>query len=422
MKKLHLLILRGIFFFFLGVSSSPVYAQVTFKKITLSDKFVGEGVSVGDFNKDGHLDVAAGPFLWMGPNFSTRYKIGPNGADSFPITEYAYYYMQTRPYDVNNDGWLDIPFQRNLQTFMWLENPGPGKEGELWKEHTMGNGMGGETSQFVPLFNNKENVLISGYNVNDRFEGPLSWSEFDKSQNKYVWHVISQKKYRANSHGLGIGDVNGDRRNDILVRDGWYEQPSSIKEDPLWTYHPYLFSFDPYKSRENLGGSHMFVDDVDKDGDADIIAALEGHGWGLAWFEQIKVADSISFTPHMIMGSNEELNLYGGVGFSQLHSLGYVDVDGDGLKDIVTGKRYYAHVNVDPDTDGPAVLYWFKQTRKAGKTSFVPMLIDSGAGSGSSMEEQKDIDKDGHPDIVTSSKKGTYIFLTRGYKKSKTKM
>ena len=160
----------------------------------------------------------------------------------------------------------------------------------------------------------------------------------------------------------------------------------------------------------------MFVDDVDGDGDGDVIAALEGHGWGLAWFEQIKVADTITFTPHMIMGTNEEKNLYGGVGFSQLHSLGYVDVDGDGRKDIVAGKRYKAHDGLDPDTDGPAVLYWFKQTRNAGKTSFVPMLIDSSPGSGSSMEEQRDLDGDGHPDIVTSSKKGTYIFLTRGHK------
>lgn len=419
MKRLHLIIVKGILFSLLVILFSPVYAQVSFKKITLSDKFVGEGPSVGDFNKDGHLDVAAGPFLWMGPNFTTRYKIGPNGADTFAITQYAYYYVQLRPYDVNNDGWLDIPFQRNLQTFMWLENPGAGKEGELWKEHTLGNGMGGESAQFVPLFSDKENVLISGHNFNDRNRGPLSWSQFDKSQNKYVWHIISEKKYMHNSHGLGIGDVNGDKRNDIICRDGWYEQPASIAGDPLWKYHPYLFSFDPYKSRENLGGSHIFTDDVDKDGDADVIAALEGHGWGLAWYEQIKQADTITFIPHMIMGNDKEKDLYGGVAFSQLHSLGYVDVDGDGLKDIVTGKRYYAHVNIDPDGDGPAVLYWFKQTRKGRKTSFVPMLIDSGAGSGSSMEEQKDMDGDGHPDIVTSSKKGTYIFLTRGYKKSK---
>lgn len=197
MKKLNFIILRVICLSLLGISFSTVHAQISFKKITLSDKFVGEGVSVGDFNKDGKLDVAAGAFLWMGPDFSTRHRIGPNGADTFPITQYAYYYVQLRPYDVNNDGWLDIPFQRNLQTFMWLENPGAEKQGETWKENTLGNGMGGETSQFLPLFSNKENVLISGYNFNDRNQGPLSWSQFDKSQNKYVWHIISEKKIQA---------------------------------------------------------------------------------------------------------------------------------------------------------------------------------------------------------------------------------
>ena len=118
MKKVHLTIPVIIFFSLVAIPFSPLYAQVSFKKITLSDSFVGEGVSVGDFNKDGKLDVAAGPFLWMGPEFSRKTRVGPNGADTFPITQYAYYYMQTRPYDVNNDGWLDIPFQRNLQTSM----------------------------------------------------------------------------------------------------------------------------------------------------------------------------------------------------------------------------------------------------------------------------------------------------------------
>jgi hypothetical protein len=70
MKKVHLTIPVIIFLSLMVISFSPAYAQISFKKITLSDKFVGEGVSVGDFNKDGKLDVAAGAFLWYGPDFS----------------------------------------------------------------------------------------------------------------------------------------------------------------------------------------------------------------------------------------------------------------------------------------------------------------------------------------------------------------
>lgn len=50
----------------------------------------------------------------------------------------------------------------------------------------------------------------------------------------------------------------------------------------------------------------------------------------------------------------------GGVTFSQLHS-GVVpaDVDGDGVLDFVTGKRFWGHREsyTDSDPHGPAVLY-----------------------------------------------------------------
>ena len=83
----------------------------------------------------------------------------------------------------------------------------------------------------------------------------------------------------------------------------------------------------------------MFAYDVDGDGDNDIITSLDGHGYGLVWFENVKDGNNISFKQHVITGSKPEDNAYG-VKFSQIHAICLADMDGDGLKDIVTGKRY----------------------------------------------------------------------------------
>ena len=46
----------------------------------------------------------------------------------------------------------------------------------------------------------------------------------------------------------------------------------------------------------------MAVYDVNGDGLMDVVAALEAHGWGLAWFEQKRdAAGAITFVEHMIM-------------------------------------------------------------------------------------------------------------------------
>src|SRR3989475_9186859 len=83
-------------------------------------------------------------------------------------------------------------------------------------------------------------------------------------------------------------------------------------------------------------------------------------------FEQVKTNDERSFREHLILNKGPTPNEYG-VSFTQLHSLDLVDVDGDGLKDIVTGKRFWAHGHKgpDPESDNPAVLYWFKLTRSS---------------------------------------------------------
>ena len=57
----------------------------------------------------------------------------------------------------------------------------------------------------------------------------------------------------------------------------------------------------------------------------------------------------------------------GGVTFTELHALTIADIDGDGIQDIVTGKRHWAHLEsyTDPDPHGAPVLYWFRTVRSA---------------------------------------------------------
>ena len=54
---------------FLASVTALAAAEVTFTKQTITKDFVAEGCAVADFNHDGQLDVAAGRFLWLGPDF-----------------------------------------------------------------------------------------------------------------------------------------------------------------------------------------------------------------------------------------------------------------------------------------------------------------------------------------------------------------
>jgi len=104
-------------------------------------------------------------------------------------------------------------------------------------------------------------------------------------------------------------------------------------------------------------------------------------------------------------GNGEETDK--SVAFSELHALTIADIDGDGLKDIVTGKRWWSHGDnfSGPDAKAPPVLYWFKLVRKpGGEVEFVPHLINkSGVGT---QIVAIDMNGDGRPDILISGRKG----------------
>ena len=158
----------------------------------------------------------------------------------------------------------------------------------------------------------------------------------------------------------------------------------------------------------------MFAYDVNGDGLADVITSIAAHGYGLGWYEQLKEKDaegSPQFKTHVFMNKETTENRYG-VAFSQLHAVELVDMDGDGLKDIVTGKCFWAHGPTgDPDPSAPAVVYWFQLVRGSnGEVDWVPHLIDEDAGVGRQIGVA-DVNGDTWPDLIIGNKKGTFVFL-----------
>ena len=266
---------------------------------------------------------------------------------------------------------------------------------------------------FGDVFGNGKPVLLccSG--------GYAGYAEPDSKHpdEKWTFHRISpDMKYHKFTHGMGYGDVNGDGRTDILMAAGWYEQPASLEGDPVWKFHPYPFA-------PGTGSSQMYAYDVNGDGRPDVITSLNAHGFGLAWYEQLAEKDAngeIQFKKHIILPADGKPDKYG-VEFSQLHAVALADMDGDGLKDIVTGKRFWAHGKNGPDAESnkPAVLYWFKLVRGKNHTaSYIPYKIDDDSGVGTEVVVG-DVNGDGLPDIVVGNKKGTFVHLQEVKKVSK---
>ena len=305
--------------------------------------------------------------------------------------------------DFNQDGWDDVLiYGFPGKDASWFENPKGGTE--HWKRHKVLDVVDNESPTWGDITGDGKPEIICSSKGFYGYASP-DWNDAAKP---WTFHPISpNNKYHMFTHGLGFGDVNGDGKADLMEKSGWWEQPTSLEGDPVWKYH--AFPFAPTE-----GSAQMYAYDVNGDDLPDVVTSLAAHNYGLAWYEQLKEKNDKgepTFKQHLIMGKTPKDNKYG-VLFSQLHAVDLVDMDGDGLKDIVTGKRFWAHgAHGDADPNSAAVAYWFKLVRNADKSvDWLPYLIDNDSGVGTQVVVG-DINGDKLPDVIVGNKKGTFVCI-----------
>jgi len=346
-----------------------------FSRLKLDGAFRSEGVAVADFNRDGRLDIATGNILYSGPDWRPRPMLGsPKEYNPEGYSEEFLCFAE----ELDADGWMDLivvgfPGAKTR----WLRNPG--RSGEPWREYTAVEKTGNESPDWTDVDKDGHKELLFVSEEGTAFARPGA----DPTK-PWPIRVIAGTKDPRPGHGLGTGDINGDGRDDVLCPEGLWEAPANPASVP-WIFHKAKLGFE--------APAQMVVLDIDCDGDSDVVSS-GAHRYGLWWYEQTKEG----WTPHEIDHT-----------ISQLHALHLADLNRDGLPDLVTGKRFWAHREGDDGIDDPAIVCWFELRREGGQPSWIRHDIDSDSGVGLHFQIA-DLDGDGLLDIATSNKKGVFLF------------
>ncbi|MEM7476228.1 MAG: PVC-type heme-binding CxxCH protein, partial [Planctomycetota bacterium] len=364
------------------------------KTLVLTEEFHSEGAAIGDLDGDGNQDIISGPFYYRGPDFSERISYTP--VKKYHIKQYSDHFFSF-VFDFNSDGMLDIlsiPIPGGKA--IWFQNPG--NRDQLWDSHLALNGVGNESPAFADLTGDGQPELVC---IHQGEIGFASWNREEPSKPWTFRSATQGQRLGEFTHGLGVGDVNADGRLDLLETRGWWEQAS---EGTSFQFHPQQFS--------NSGGSQMFAYDLDGDGDQDVISVQNAHSYGLSWFERRGTGTDYLFVEHKILTGNPSEN-EAGVAISQMHSLALADLDGDGVQDILTGKRFFAHGGKDPGAFEPAFLLALRTVREQGRVRFEPHILSERSGVGTQLTVG-DVDNNGTQDIVVGNKLGTFVTLNSG--------
>jgi len=355
-----------------------------FRKVLIADERY-ESAGVFDVNNDGVLDIVSGAYWYEGPDFKKAHKIGDIRAEGEYFDDFSTIHL-----DINGDGYLDFVTGGWWgNTVRWRENPG--RADAEWPEQIIAECGSIETTRAWDVDGDGIIEIVPNTPCDPLVIHKLITDSAGKGTAQFCHHKIYDG---PQDHGLGFGDISGSGRGDFVLSKGWLEAPA----DPYagkWVFHQ---EFDL-----SMASVPILVVDVNGDGLADLIVG-QAHNYGLDWYEQGRDASGKrTWTRHPIDPYN-----------AQYHDMMWLDIDGDGQCELVTGKRHRAHCGLDPGEFDDVGIYYFKWNGQ----SFSKQVIDYGpirTGTGCGIHfAVADLRGTGRLDIVAPGKDGLYVFYNEG--------